>query len=174
MQKLLFQNKYARAAMVINIGMLFSCIAPLVLVPLLVWFVVVIPQWCHTFNYVLVPPQGPNFDSGGIFWPVAVRMQIIALAVSQFILASILIIMEIVAGSVLVAILFIATLVRGFSLERYYARQAKLLPLEKTALLERKSRVPPDLAALVDSFAPALRYATRSFVTLKDGAKPAE
>ena len=36
----------ATATMVINVGMLFSIIAPLTLVPLLFWFVLVAPMWC--------------------------------------------------------------------------------------------------------------------------------
>merc|ERR1712087_223110 len=117
MQKLLFQNKYARASMVINVGMLFAIIAPLTLLPLLLWFFLVAPMWCHNFNMVLRPPQGDRFDSGGIFWPTVIKYQIFALAVSQLVLAAILVIMKVYLGTVLVVILVIWTLVRGNTLD---------------------------------------------------------
>jgi hypothetical protein len=45
MQRLMYQNKYSRATMVVNVGMMYACIAPLNLLPLLLWLAIVVPQW---------------------------------------------------------------------------------------------------------------------------------
>ena len=60
MQRLLYQNKYARAAHVVNVAIIFCCIAPLVTLPVLVWLALVTPVWSHNLRGApAAPPPFP-------------------------------------------------------------------------------------------------------------------
>eukprot|EP00308_Calcidiscus_leptoporus_P022701 CAMPEP_0119356940 /NCGR_PEP_ID=MMETSP1334-20130426/5433_1 /TAXON_ID=127549 /ORGANISM="Calcidiscus leptoporus, Strain RCC1130" /LENGTH=173 /DNA_ID=CAMNT_0007371073 /DNA_START=331 /DNA_END=852 /DNA_ORIENTATION=- len=146
--------------MIVNVGMVFAVVAPLTLAPLMLWFVLVIPQWCSNFNYVLVEPQGRGFDSGGAFWPTAVLLQTIGLAVSQAILWSILLITNRVTGAVLVALLCVFTMTRGISTHYHYHAKLVAPPLEHCARQDQcVAHAPPNLDQLIaDAYWPALKY----------------
>ena len=74
---------YTRAQLIINVGMLFCCVAPLVVPFVAAWLAFALSVYLHNFKYVLSVPQdhgrdagGLPFDSGGQYWPVAVRTQV--------------------------------------------------------------------------------------------------
>ena len=72
-QRLYFEYFYARALLVLNVGVLFCCIAPVVSLFVLLWLLLVLPVWAHNLGKSYTPPQGAGFDSGGVFWLSAVR-----------------------------------------------------------------------------------------------------
>jgi len=74
---------YTRAQLIINVGMLFCCVAPIVVPFVAAWLAFALGVWLHNFKHVLSVPQDhgrgagtETFDSGGQYWPVAIRTQV--------------------------------------------------------------------------------------------------
>jgi len=65
--------------LVATVGIVFSIIAPLVLVPAAIFFLLSRIIWTHQFLYC----YESVFETGGIFWPKVFRRYIFALLVSQ-------------------------------------------------------------------------------------------
>lgn len=82
-QKLVYPYKYSRAMMVLNVGTMFACIAPLSVFFVLLWLLMVVPIWSYNLQYVWRPRAGFGFDTGGFFWPSVIRLQIFALQAAQ-------------------------------------------------------------------------------------------
>ena len=77
-QRLYYAYVYGRCAMVVSVGTLFACVAPTVVVLVLLWLCGVRLVWQHTLTHVLSPPQGRGFDGGGAFWPTVMQRQVVA------------------------------------------------------------------------------------------------
>ena len=135
-QKLHYEYLYARVLMAVGIGMVFACLAPLVIAFLLLWLLVVIPSWSHTLRHCLAPPQGASFDGGGAFWPIAVRLTTIILVTAQGVLVAILALNEMYVALVATLILLPATVARSRALSRYYSRQASVPSLNRCQELD--------------------------------------
>ena len=135
-QQLYYEYMWARVLMVVGIGILFACLAPLTQLFLLLWLVVLLPVWSHSLRHCLCPPQGEGFDAGGAFWPVAVRLTTTILVTAQIVLVAILALNEIYAGVVLVLLLVPVTLRRTKALERYYGPRAESLRLHRCQELD--------------------------------------
>jgi hypothetical protein len=69
--------------MVLNVGTMFACIAPLTVFFVILWLLVAVPIWSYNLQYVWRPRAGFGFDSGGFFWPSVIRLQIFALQAAQ-------------------------------------------------------------------------------------------
>ena len=74
---------YTRAQLIINVGMLFCCVAPIVVPFVAAWLAFALGVYLHNFKHVLSVPQDHGraagtepFDSGGQYWPVAIRTQV--------------------------------------------------------------------------------------------------
>jgi len=135
-QKLIYPYKYSRAMMIVNVGVMFACIAPVVVVFVLVWLAVILPIWAYNFQNVLRPRQGASFDSGGAFWPVVVELQVVVLMGAQFVLAAIQALNYRFIGMVLLLLLLLVTIVQARALKNKYQKLAKTLPLETSVELD--------------------------------------
>ena len=74
---------YTRAQLIINVGMLFCCVAPIVVPFVAAWLAFALGVYLHNFKHVLSVPQDhgrgagtETYDSGGQYWPVAIRTQV--------------------------------------------------------------------------------------------------
>ena len=128
---------YARASLFVNIGLLFSCFAPLATLFVCAWLVAVRAVWAHNCEHILQPPQGRNFDSGGAYWPTAMRHQAYALVTSQFVLAAFLALNTMFAPALLIFFgLLPFTFSSAVGLEKRYGPIAADLPLDRCDALD--------------------------------------
>jgi hypothetical protein len=123
--------------MITSLGVLFACIAPIILLFALAWLAVAYPAWAHACRFILTPdPQGAGFDSGGVLWPSAVHKQVVALVCGQLVLLAVQAINECFVGVLLLAALVGATLYYAGVLRRRYQPLAADLPLERCMQLD--------------------------------------
>ena len=93
--------------------------------PLGHWLACALAVYLHNFRHVLVVPQGRDargeeFDSGGRYWPAAVRMQVLSLLMAQLVLAALLALNAAWWGSSLLLFLIPITWVRAQSFAEHF------------------------------------------------------
>jgi len=145
--------------MITSLGVLFACIAPIILLFTLAWLAVAGAAWAHACRFILVPgPQGQGFDSGGMLWPSAVHKQVVALVCAQLVLLAVQAINECFVGVAILLALVGATLAYAGALKRRFQPLAEDLPLERCMQLDAEmwstarphpETVPPALRQLL-------------------------
>ena len=83
LQNLMYPIFYGRSELISNIGYVFACIAPVVVVPVILWFTLASILWPYNLKFIFKPKEGKKFDSGGVFWPTVASQQLAALIVAQ-------------------------------------------------------------------------------------------
>ncbi|EOD15934.1 hypothetical protein EMIHUDRAFT_210867 [Emiliania huxleyi CCMP1516] len=131
LQRLYYPSIYARALMVLSAAFLFATIAPLITLVTIAWLYAVSRAWSFNVRRVYLHDLGADFDSGGAYWPVAMRLETFALLTAQLVLVAIHVLNSCwYSGTVLFG-LMIATMVRASRLQRHYSPLASELPLER-------------------------------------------
>jgi len=127
---------YTRAQLIINVGMLFCCIAPLVIPFVALWLAFALPIYAHNFKHCLVTPQGGHWDAGGVYWPVAVKTQVLSLIMSQLVLGTIMAINSVWWGAGFLLLLMYVTWVRAESFASHFEPLAKALSMQQCSELD--------------------------------------
>eukprot|EP00967_Tisochrysis_lutea_P099556 scaffold147938_cov30-Tisochrysis_lutea.AAC.2 len=116
--------------MVLDVGILFACIAPLTVFFVLLWLLILVPVWSFNLQHVWRPRAGAGFDTGGYMWPSVLRLQTFVLQAAQVVLAGVVLINERVGAFMLLVPLPIVTGLLANSLRQKYVEVALHLPLE--------------------------------------------
>ena len=131
LQRLYYPSIYARALMVLSAAFLFATIAPLITLVTIAWLYAVSRAWSFNVRRVYLHDLGADFDSGGAYWTVAMRLETFAPLTAQLVLVAIHVLNSCwYSGTVLFG-LMIATMVRASRLQRHYSPLASELPLER-------------------------------------------
>ena len=128
---------YARVVLVVSVGVVFACVAPLVLPFTLAFLAVAAPLYTANMRLVYAPPM---VDTGGSLWEAATFYESAALAIAQLLLGGMQLSKEHPAGALLCALCFFATLVRDRTLRNHYGALAKRLPLERLREIDDAER----------------------------------
>ena len=137
--------KYAKAALMVNICLLFHCVAPVATPLVLAWLALALRLWCHNLLNVWHPAGGAAAgaaagagaaDSGGVLWPEAMQGQTVALQVAQLTLASIQALNACYGSAALLLLLLLATGRRAAAIGKYFGPMAASLPLQECVALD--------------------------------------
>ena len=131
--------KFAKAALMVNICLLFHCVAPLATPLVLGWLALALRLWAHNLLNVwhhAGGARGAACDSGGVLWPEALKGQTVALQVAQLTLASIQALNACYGSAALLLLLLLATGRRAAAIGQYFGPMATSLPLQECVALD--------------------------------------
>eukprot|EP00611_Tribonema_gayanum_P023537 TRINITY_DN496_c0_g1_i6.p1 TRINITY_DN496_c0_g1~~TRINITY_DN496_c0_g1_i6.p1 ORF type:complete len:942 (+),score=353.08 TRINITY_DN496_c0_g1_i6:140-2965(+) len=140
-----YGQTFAQDLLVLTLIMTYACIAPVILVPGLLFFGIAQVVYRHQLLYVYVP----DFESGGAFFPLVFRRFVFALVTAQATMLGMFLLKNGLAQVYAMAILMVVTYVYKGKMRALYEPVAETLPLEiATALdLDRQAKAAADAAA---------------------------
>lgn len=147
-------GKYcAQDMLIVVVTMTYACIAPMILIPALIFFSMGLLVYKHQLLYVYYP----IFESGGLFWPKIYRRWIFALFISQATMLGMFILKYGYAQAYCQIALMIITFIFKMKMKSTYTTSdsvAAHLPLELAASLDQARFGPRDGDCFIQ---PALR-----------------
>jgi len=148
---------FAQDMLVVSIGVVFAVIAPLVLVPCIVFCVFSRVLWTHQYLYV----YENCCETGGLFWPVVFRRSIFALLLAQATILGQFMLKGAWLQVYCVGVLMIGTYVYLRKQRAMFDAMSQSLPLEVASIMDSTAGDDPEQPAselVRDSYLhPALR-----------------
>ncbi|KAG5185648.1 hypothetical protein JKP88DRAFT_262622 [Tribonema minus] len=162
-----YGQTFAQDLLVLTLIMTYACIAPVILVPGLLFFGIAQVVYRHQLLYVYVP----DFESGGAFFPLVFRRFVFALVTAQATMLGMFLLKNGLAQVYAMAILMVVTYVYKGKMRALYEPVAETLPLEiATALdLDRQAK-----AAATGAAHKQQQQAAAAQQQRPDGARTAE
>eukprot|EP01041_Mallomonas_annulata_P009540 gene9540-19834_t len=127
-----YAKTYGQDMLIVLVCMTYSCIAPLILVAAILYFLCAIFVYKHQLLYV----YEPIFETGGTFFPTIVRRIVFSLLVAQGTMLGLLILKEAFEKIVFILVLMVLTYGYLRYIRNLYESFAEHLPLDHAISLD--------------------------------------
>lgn len=168
-QPLAYFKLYGRTSIILTATFFFAAISPLILCITIPWTILLCRVWNHNHKRVVKHPLGLGYDTGGVFWALAMKQLNFSLMVSQLVLAAVHALNQAFASAVCLLLLIWCTWFRYSRLVSYYGPLAEELPLDECHKLDAVGLA--DQTFLDDTVA---AYAATFYGAPKPGAQEKE